>query len=149
MKGCVHPLWTGPTYLNPTLYGPFELPPGMGGPLWPPIFLENYILYGVLVFIFMYIPINHVCMAIFRLHRFPSAALWRHFWPKWRHFGQNRLYKQRAIVSVKIIRCTWKLVSIRVLMPKIQQLKKNIVINVPLSIFGNPIVLLFTNNREQ
>ena len=28
-------------------------------------------------------------------------------------------------------------------------MKKNIVINVPLSIFGNHIVLLFTNSREQ
>ena len=47
-----------------------------GGHYGPPLFfLGNYILYGVLVFIFMYIPINHVCMAIFRLHRFPPAAL--------------------------------------------------------------------------
>ena len=38
---------------------------------WGGAFLGNYILYGVLMFIFMYIPINHVCMAIFRLHRFP------------------------------------------------------------------------------
>ena len=45
-----------------------------GGAERPPyFFLGNYILYGVLVFIFMYIPINHVCMAIFRLHRFPGA----------------------------------------------------------------------------
>ena len=120
------------------------------GALWPPLFfLENYILYGVLVFIFMYIPKNHVCMAIFRLHWFPPAALWCHFLPKWRHFGQNRLYKQRAIVSVKIVGRTWKLVSILVLTPKIKKTKKNSVINLPLSIFGNPIVLLFSNNREQ
>ena len=97
--------------VNPTSHGPFAWRPDMGGgPERPPqFFLGNYILYGVLVFIFMYIPINHVCMAIFRLHRFPPAALWR----------QNWLHKQRAIVSVKMVGWTWKLVSILVLMPKI------------------------------
>ena len=121
-----------------------------GGAIMPPLFfLGSYILYWALVFIFMYIPINHVWMTIFRLHWFPPAALWRHFGPKWRHFGQNRVYKQRTIVSVKMVGWTWKLVGILFLMPKIKKSKKNIVINVPLSIFGNPIVLLFTNNREQ
>ena len=97
-----------------------------GGPLCPVLlfFLGNYILYGVLVLIFMYIPINHVCMAIFRLYRFPPAALWRHFWPKWRHFGQNRLHKQSAIVSVKMVGWTWKLVSILVSMFKSKNRRK-------------------------
>ena len=56
------------------------------GALWPPFFLAIYILYGVLVVICLYIPINRVCTAIFRLHWFLPAALWRHFGSKWRHF---------------------------------------------------------------
>ena len=75
--------------LNPTHHGVFETSPVMGGDKTsPPIFFGNYILHGVLVVEFMYIPIKQVCMTIFRPPWFSPAALW---WlvldQKWRHFG--------------------------------------------------------------
>ena len=56
--------------------GYWKLPHSQGGTKRPPLFFfGNYILYGVLVVICMYIPIRQVCMTIFRPPRFSPAAL--------------------------------------------------------------------------
>ena len=87
----------------------------------PPIFLANYILYGVFVVICKYIPIKQVCMTIFRPPRFSPAALWLILVQNDVILDQNRLKQQRLIISVKIKVWTRNLVRILILLVKFQK----------------------------
>ena len=68
-----------------------------GAIMAPLFFLGNYILYGVLVFIFMYIPMfawQFSDFTYFLLRRYDVIL------------AKNRFHKQKAIVSVKMGRWT-------------------------------------------